>query len=117
LMIIAWSKVLPIIRKWLKRRGGRATLEFIKACCLDDAKGRVKNPEELVAPLVKGHCGVVFSPRFDIEAIGPYCVTIQVPERTSTFVYVTDEVGNILHFHEVPAPELEDVVPEESVAN
>jgi hypothetical protein len=101
----------------LRAKRGRASLEFVKACCLEHAKTRVEFPDELLPSLVTGHCGVVFSGRMDVEAVGPYSVLIQVPDRSSTFVYITDEVGEILHFQEVAAPALEGAVAEDSERN
>lgn len=110
----AWVAALPKIRDWLKARGGSLTLEFVKQACLEDAKTRVTNPKDLVASFVSGHRGQAFTTRMDTEAVGPYCVMVQVPERQSTFVYLTDELGQILQFLEAPGPSEDRLVAEDN---
>lgn len=110
----AWAKVAERLRPWLRARRARAGLGFVKACCLEDARGRVEDPDELRMELVAAHGGqALFAELAEEVAVGPYCVTVQVPERSATFVYVTDELGEILHFHEVKSDEVGGIVPDD----
>lgn len=110
LAIVAWRKFANDMRAWLVKRRGRAGIGFVKLCCLHDAQTRVEDPTGLVHDLVAGHGGAAFFGEYaETIAVGPYCVTVQVPEKSETFVYVTDQVGEILHFHAVPAEEVGDI--------
>lgn len=112
-----WSTAAPKVREWLERRRrarGAVTLELVKEWCLEDARQRVQRPDELVPSFVSGHRGSAFTTSMDTQAVGPYCVIVQVPERSATFVYVTDEVGKILNFFEAPGPGEDDLIAEEN---
>lgn len=112
-IINQWSQAAPKIREWLRRRRGKVTLGLVIDWCVEDAKLRVDDPGTVLRALASGHQGKAFTTAMDIEAVGPFCVTIQVPARATTFVYVTDEVGTTLHFHEVAGPTEDDVVLDE----
>jgi hypothetical protein len=112
-----WGTAIPKIREWLlKRRAARGvTLELVKCWCVEDARSRVKDSDEISFGLVAGHRGAGYTTSMDVEPVGPYCVTIQVPSRHSTFVYVTDELGQVIHFHEAPGPGPDEVLVEDNV--
>jgi hypothetical protein len=113
-VINQWSTAAPKIREWLRARNGMVTLALVIQWCLEDAAKRVDDASDILPSLAAGHRGVAFTTAMDDELVGPFCVTIQVPARTATFVYVADEVGEILHFVEVPGPSEEVILAEEN---
>lgn len=101
--IIAWSKAIPLLKGWLRKYNGRPSLALAKQFCLDDARGRVKYPDALSLAHVGGHC-LAIPLESDIVPVGPFSVSIWVEEKEAVFVYTVNDVGDILHFHEIPQP-------------